>query len=593
MAASFRTVHPRRQGARGVLLAGVLALLTGRGPECLAQPVLRVGPLPASLAGPWEFAPGDPPGGVSELDTLPFRLVPVPGSWQDAGISEHGIGWYRVTLDLDPVLTDVPLAFVCPQIRDADEVYLDGKLVGRTGSFPPHYDKGTLVARAYELPPSRTAVPGRHVLAVRVYNAGPRPGGITGAPELDSVAQAFQNRVVREGPRALLATAFGALGLFSLFAFLRDRSQKDFLWFFLASEAGAATSASWLSIWTLTWLPLSIPFRVGLAGIFVLPGLTVLLFNGFFARPASRLHRVLLGLLAAAALTCLLWPRVDDLYSILPAAFLLVAVAWVDLVVFLVAAARKRAPWAAALLAAMVVLAVSSLGTMLSALGFNVAPLADLPLAGPAYFLLMATFLAALADRIARLRLLASTDPLTSLANRAVLFDRINLEIARARRHGHPVALALLDIDHFKGFNDRFGHVAGDRFLVGVAKAISAGIRDTDLAARFGGEEFVVLLPETDLSHAIACLERIRVAVADVRVAGAAEGGTISAGVAVFDPAVRATVSVSAWLRQADAALYQSKAAGRNRVMASRGAPPSSSTSENLALGAARRGAKP
>ncbi len=118
-----------------------------------AVDVLRVERLPASLAGTWEFALGDPPGGVAELDGLPFRPVPVPGSWQAAGIPGYGTGWYRVTFDLDPSLAIVPLAFACPQIRDVDEVFLDGQPVGRTGEFPPDYDKGTIVERIYDLPP--------------------------------------------------------------------------------------------------------------------------------------------------------------------------------------------------------------------------------------------------------------------------------------------------------------------------------------------------------------------------------------------------------------------------------------------------------
>jgi len=177
-------------------------------------------------------------------------------------------------------------------------------------------------------------------------------------------------------------------------------------------------------------------------------------------------------------------------------------------------------------------------------------------------------------DRLARLRLAASTDPLTGLAHRAVLFDRLTLEIARARRHSHPVALAMLDLDAFKPFNDRFGHVAGDRLLVAAAEAVTDSIRDTDLAARFGGDEFVVLLPEADAAQALRCLERIRAAIGRARIAAAEDGVTVSAGLAVFDPTARATVSVSAWLRQADAALYAAKAAGRDRVLVAHGAPP-------------------
>lgn len=538
--------------------------------------------LPASLAGTWEFALGDPPGGIADLDALPFRPIAVPGTWQAAGFPGHGTGWYRVPIDLDPSLSIVPLAFACSQIRDVDEVYLDGQPIGRTGGFPPAYDKGTVVERIYELPPSRSSVPGRHVLAVRVHNAGPRGGGITGTPQLDAVSAAFHRRTMREAPRALLAAAFAALGLFSLFFFLRDRGQTDFLFFFLTTTVSAVFIVSWLSVWTVFGLPLTFLFRIGHAGVFVLPALAWVLFLKFFERPMGRLHRVLLAAQAAGALACLFWPRPDDIYYTFPLGALLGGAAAADVLAHLGAAARRRVrharPLLAAALGAVLAAAFDSAGLLALGVGASI----DIALSGPAFFVLMSALLAVLADRLARLRLAASTDPLTSLANRAVLFDRVRLEIARARRSAHPVALALLDLDGFKGFNDRHGHVAGDRLLVAVAAAITQAIRDTDLAARFGGDEFVVLLPEADATRAVACLERIRTGIGRARISGTRDGTTVSAGVAVFDPNVRASVSVSAWLRQADAALYAAKAAGRNRVLVAHSAPPAATSGERV-----------
>jgi diguanylate cyclase (GGDEF)-like protein len=561
------------------LAVAVLAALAWAAPaRAGTADVLRVERLPASLAGTWEFALGDPPGGAAELDALPFRPVRVPGSWQDAGIEGHGTGWYRVTFDLDPSLAIVPLAFATRQIRDVDEVWLDGQPIGRTGEFPPDYDKGTLVERIYELPPSRSAVPGRHTLAVRVYNAGPRDGGITGEPRIDSVSTAFHARATREAPRALLAAAFAALGLFSLFFFLRDRGQPDFLWFFLTTSATALFIVSWLSIWTTSGLPLTFLFRVGHAGLFAVPAMTLLLFLKFFERPLGAAHRAVLALQAAGTAGCLLWPRPDDLYYVLPLAYALGTLAAADVLRHLVVSARRRAPHARLLLGATLAAIGAALVDGASVLGLPFGVEIDFALSGPGFFLLLSAFLASMADRLARLRLAASTDPLTGLANRAVLFDRIGLEIARARRHAHPVALAILDLDAFKDFNDRYGHVAGDRLLVAASGALTEAIRDTDLAARFGGDEFVVLLPEADATQAVSCLERIRTGIARARIAGAERGATASAGVAVFDPEVRASVSVSAWLRQADAALYAAKAAGRNRVLVAHGAPPAAST---------------
>ncbi len=570
------------------ILAAVLVVLPARGQ---VADVLRVERLPASLAGTWEFALGDPPGGVADLDGLPFRPVPVPGSWQKGGVPGHGTGWYRVTFDLDPSLAIVPLAFACAQIRDADEVFLDGQPIGRTGEFPPDYDKGTVVERIYELPPSRSAIPGRHTLAVRVYNAGPRGGGITGVPRIDSVSTAFHARAFREAPRAFLAAAFAALGLFSLFFFLRDRGQVDFLYFFLTTTGTAVFIVSWLSFWAISGLPLTFLFRVGHAGTFAVPAMTLLLFLKFFERPVAKGHVALLSAQAAGTLACFLWPRADDLYYLLPAAIALGAIASADVVAHLATAARRRAPHSRLVLGATLLAVAAAAFDGASVLGLGIRPAVDFTLSGPACFVLMSCFLASMADRLARLRLAASTDPLTGLANRTVLFDRLSLEIARARRHGHPVALGILDLDAFKPFNDRYGHVAGDRLLVAVSQALLESIRDTDLAARFGGDEFVVLLPEADATQAVTCLERIRLRIARARVPGAEEGDTASAGIAVFDPTVRSTVSVSAWLRQADAALYAAKAAGRNRVLVAHGAPPAASSvgSSEVRAAAVRR----
>jgi hypothetical protein len=140
---------------------------------------IRVERLPASLAGTWEFALEDPPGGIADLDASRFARSPFPGPGR-TGFRRPRDGLVPGLDRPRPSLSIVPLAFVCSQIRDVDEVYLDGQPIGRTGGFPPGYDKGTVVERIYELPPSRSSVPGRHVLAVRVHNAGPREGGSPG-----------------------------------------------------------------------------------------------------------------------------------------------------------------------------------------------------------------------------------------------------------------------------------------------------------------------------------------------------------------------------------------------------------------------------
>ncbi len=157
-------------------------------------------------------------------------------------------------------------------------------------------------------------------------------------------------------------------------------------------------------------------------------------------------------------------------------------------------------------------------------------------------------------------------DPLTSLGNRLRLREDLQILQSRAERYGHNYAVALCDVDFFKAYNDRYGHLAGDDVLRWVAAALSSGLRTGDTAYRFGGEEFLLVLPEQDAVAAIAITERLRQAVEGLGIPHA-DGlplgvVTISAGVAVSAEAGDA----DGLLKAADRALYAAKEAGRNRV---------------------------
>ncbi len=173
----------------------------------------------------------------------------------------------------------------------------------------------------------------------------------------------------------------------------------------------------------------------------------------------------------------------------------------------------------------------------------------------------------------AKLQALAVTDALTGANNRGAFNVRLAEEVDRATRHARPLSILLMDVDHFKAFNDTFGHPAGDDVLKEVAATLRKAARTTDFVARYGGEEFVVLLPDTDYAGAMVLAERCRRAIAgqpwDRRPV------TVSVGVATL--ALGATDG-SALVREADEALYRSKAAGRNRVHYGSGAMPTAAT---------------
>jgi diguanylate cyclase (GGDEF)-like protein len=181
---------------------------------------------------------------------------------------------------------------------------------------------------------------------------------------------------------------------------------------------------------------------------------------------------------------------------------------------------------------------------------------------------------AAVVVRSRRLRQLSARDRLTGLLNRAYLDARLQAEVARARRYEQPLAVAVIDVDHFKRFNDSFGHPAGDEGLKTLAETLSAGLRASDIVARYGGEEFVVVLPEANATSALEKIETMRraVAVAPVKLPRRDKTAylTVSAGVACMPEDGDDPVEL---LDAADKRLFEAKEAGRNRTVGPPGVP--------------------
>lgn len=168
-----------------------------------------------------------------------------------------------------------------------------------------------------------------------------------------------------------------------------------------------------------------------------------------------------------------------------------------------------------------------------------------------------------------KLEKLATTDALTGLANRRRFDDHFQAEVARAARSGEPLTLLVCDVDHFKRYNDSYGHQQGDRCLIEIARALDSVVRrPADLAVRHGGEEFALVLPDTSQEGAVKIAERLRTAVRALAIDHAENDGrgivTVSAGIAT----VTGAWTVDEIFGLADKALYQAKDAGRDRFVA-------------------------
>jgi len=160
----------------------------------------------------------------------------------------------------------------------------------------------------------------------------------------------------------------------------------------------------------------------------------------------------------------------------------------------------------------------------------------------------------------------AATDPLTGLLNRRALLDGASLMIAQLARRQKPISIAMFDLDRFKSINDRHGHALGDAVIKQFSETVVANMRATDLVGRFGGEEFVAILPGTGAADALLVAERMRMAfeAAAMEIAGRQINATVSVGLASGGPGVK----FEALLADADKALYRAKQSGRNRVEA-------------------------
>ncbi|MGH2542787.1 MAG: GGDEF domain-containing protein, partial [Ardenticatenaceae bacterium] len=171
---------------------------------------------------------------------------------------------------------------------------------------------------------------------------------------------------------------------------------------------------------------------------------------------------------------------------------------------------------------------------------------------------------------VRRLKRLATWDSVTHLLNRPAIMRQARVELSRATRAEKPLSIIMMDIDHFKNVNDRYGHLAGDQALRSVADMIRQNVRPYDAVGRWGGEEFLLVLPETTVEQAVDIAERVRtfIATTSIELSSADAGLLLSVSLGVSQVIPEEPESLDKVLSRADAALYQAKGEGRDRVCA-------------------------
>jgi diguanylate cyclase (GGDEF)-like protein len=523
-----------------------------------------------SLGGDWRFKQGDDPAwAAAGLNDGGWRTMAVPSEWETTIGEYDGFGWYRREVVLPPSLRGAPVGVRFATVGDAFEVFWNGVRVGGSGRMPPNFVEGALSVLIF-VPDSllSRAAGGRHVLAVRVFNDYAY-GGVMGSVRVGRYDVLAQQRSPRPVVIGGLVSFFLAIGVYHLAFFLRRRAARENLWFAgvcLAVSVYGATYADEVGQAVMPWIN---PYRLGVLAMLAGGPFFVALIDELFGLRGARHTRRVTTVLAACFGATLALPlrMLAELVLWMDAA---IAVGLMVIVWRAWRMGRKGTAHAGTLLFGTAAFSGTMLYDVLSEYS-SLVPVARLLPGTPSAFwvgflVFVVTVGIATAGRWALTEVTALTDPMTGLSRRHVLEDALRREAERVRRTGGSLALVLIDLDHFKRVNDTHGHRVGDLVLERVGRLLRATTRNLDLPSRFGGEEFAVLLYDTDLPGALSFAERFRGTLRDMR-CEVAHGQTVrvtaSVGVAVGTDLVDPQTLVEL----ADQALYRAKNSGRDRLV--------------------------
>jgi diguanylate cyclase (GGDEF)-like protein len=471
----------------------------------------------------------------------------------------------------------------------AYEFYAGGQLLGGVGKLPPLSEVDYNRKAVFAIPKEAIASDGKLVLAVRVWGGSVRgvqnfgSGAYAGEFKIGDYSSLLLSGVVGQMPGLLMATLFIGFGIYHLYLYRRNRQLESYLWFgLLAIDIGIY--ALMLNQWKywLGWSFVSYE-KIEFGAIYLFPALAIQLLWSMLKQPIGWSLRVYQAGFVLAAIVVVLAPGMEIHYMTLKY--------WqiysIPLVIMgpglIMIKARAGNSEAKTALIGVIIFAA----TCINDLALDLAGLETdrlLPYGFVAVMLTMAISLAnrftamlnTLEDEVAQrtvdleaanrqLADAARHDLLTGLLNRRGFIAAAEAETQRTLRSGREFSVVLADVDNFKHFNDLHGHACGDHVLRRVAQMLRKNLRDVDRLGRWGGEEFVFLLPETDADGAGKVAEKLRdsIALNMFEYEGERVGVTLTFGVATHRKGEKLDASIA----RADAALYQGKECGRNRVM--------------------------
>jgi diguanylate cyclase (GGDEF)-like protein len=581
------------------------------------------------LSGPWRFHPGDNPAwGAPGFDDSGWQQVTADLPWGQQGHDRYtGYAWYRCRLTLTPAPGVAPqFSVLLEHVDDAYEIYWNGKRIGHNGKLDPQriwYYYYSQKAQTFALGAGQSGVLAFRVWKAPLFSDDSGQGGgfesapLVGSPEAIAAVKAALDYEWLSGRQFLFGQnlIYALIALVSFLIWMRHRSQWLLFWMMAFTAAPVAlllllgSGLHWPYRWVVGAAQPFYSIQDEIALWFLLLWLLPLREN----RGLCRITRMLAwlsfatGVLDGVVLAISWGPRWIGAAQIVDGGTAIIATVLDAYPLVLIAAAfplRRRFDSARRTLAALaflygmvsVVLDASKQGRQFT--NWNLASKLEAPLftlGGSAITLhtltgalLLMALLYAVTSRLRedqrhkealerekieltrtreQMRHFAENDDLTGVSNHRIITERLLEEVERSRRQQAPLSVLLADIDHFKTINDTFGHVVGDRVLREVAAIFRQSVRTYDAVGRYGGEEFLIILPGSDLESARTRAEEMRrsIQAAHIMDGEALVRVTSSFGVASGFPGKDQAEAV---IRIADAALYEAKRNGRNRVVA-------------------------
>ncbi len=571
---------------------------------------------PVNIAGIWKFHTGDDLRWAEpQFVDANWQDLQVPKDWGSQGFKGYtGFAWYRLTIKLCAVNCNAQtldkdilhrLAVTLGKVQSAYELYAGGELLGKMGALPPNAEIRYDEFGTFRIPRTAINEEGVLVLALRVWcselaGRAWEGGAFDGPFMLGSVEQLTSQFFTSQLLVLVLSAVYLVLGCYHCYLYTCHRAFAEMLWFgffAIAVAVYSVMSSQWrfalpLDFATLKKIEFAALFLIGpiimefvarLTAVRLWPGIRwyqysfVLLAVIVSASPGGAMSFKLLVLWQVWVLPAILgsmacvarqaWLENTDARKILAGSLVLTVTAIFDIFTDL-----RLEGWPALVplgFAVFVLCMPLPLGDritrLVKTLQTRTSELADLHKNLEQSVEQRTEELREANQQLARM---AHVDLLTQVANRRAFLEHAENEIAWVQRSGRPFAIIVADIDHFKMFNDEFGHACGDFVLSEVAATLSKNVRATDMFARWGGEEFVFILRETSALGAVDLAEKCRVLIEQKRYGynGMELGVTMTFGVSEY----QAWMTIEECMEEADDALYHGKAAGRNSVARSK-----------------------